>query len=151
MIVTGAARIPFAIHKRQLSVHLLAVPVTIDAGAEVRRGQVAIPVEGNGPLHAVIPERLRPIDVRRVDQAELVRELAVVRRPAEVGVLQAHLLIARSGRRDVEGDPRLESTAEPADGVDIGPLDRKLILVPGAEAVLELIEVLPIDNPAYGE
>src|SRR5207247_1753753 len=149
-VVPRAAAVAFTVHDRELAVHLVVLPLAVDPGAEVRGGGVAVAVERHGPLHAVVPQRLFPVEPRRVQQAELVGEVAAGGRPRRERVLEPQHLVPAAARLEVARHARLEAARELADHVDVGALDRELVLVPCAQTVLELVQVLAIHDAAHG-
>src|SRR2546422_601608 len=102
-VVPGAAAVAFTVHDRELAVHLVVLPLAVDPGAEVRGGGVAVAVERHGPLHAVVPQRLFPVEPRCVQQAELVGEVAAGGRPRGERVLEPQHLVPAAA--PLEGTP----------------------------------------------
>src|SRR5438309_1431790 len=148
-VVPPAAAVAFTVHDRELAVDLVVLPLAVDPGAEVRGRSVTVAVERHGALHAVVPQRLFPVEPRRVEQAELVGEVAAGGRPRGERVLEPQHLVPAAVRLEVTRHTRLEAARELADHVDVGALDRELILVPGAQTVLELVQVLAIDDATH--
>src|SRR5439155_22312787 len=61
-VVTGAAAIAFTVYQRELAVHLVVLPLAVDSGAEVGGRGVTVAVERHRSLHAVVPQRLFPVE-----------------------------------------------------------------------------------------
>src|SRR5262249_5854068 len=70
-LITETGRVAAVVVDPGLEVDLLFIDVAVNAGAEVRRGEVRA-VEHRGALHPVVPEGLFPVDPRGLHQAELV-------------------------------------------------------------------------------
>src|SRR5256712_730272 len=64
--VPRAIVVALPVHDGELAVHLVVLPLAVDPGAEVRGRGVAVAVERHGPLHAVVPQRLFPVEPRSV-------------------------------------------------------------------------------------
>src|SRR5207237_7130003 len=90
-VLAGArrrARIERPVDDGELEVDLVSHPFAVHAYPVVRCGQVAGAVRRHRTLHAVIPQRLFPVEPRRVDQAGLEGDGAPLRRIRREGVFE---------------------------------------------------------------
>src|SRR5205085_9482540 len=83
------ARVERPVDDGELEIDLVGHPLPVHAPAVIRRRHVAGAVHRHRALHAVIPQRLFPVEPGRVDQPALERERAALRRIRREGVLEA--------------------------------------------------------------
>src|SRR6266480_3856872 len=78
-LVAGATVVVLAVHERDLHVDLIRPPLAVDPHSEIGGGDVAVALQRHLTLHAVVPQRLFPIDPARMNLPKLERERAAVR------------------------------------------------------------------------
>ena len=138
-----------AVVNADLRVHEVLLPGAVDAQPEVGRGHVPASLQRHLPLHAVVPERLFPVQPRRVDLAELEGDRAVLGGERGVGVLEAVREGAVGVPVDVGRDAGPEAARELADHVHVRPAHVEVVDV--IRRVLELIEILRVHHAADGD
>src|SRR6266566_465829 len=70
-LVALSLTIESVVRERDLHVDFVGPPLAVDAGAESGGGGITVTLQGHGALHAVVPQRLFPVEPRRVDLADL--------------------------------------------------------------------------------
>src|SRR4029453_500357 len=131
---------------------------SINSESEIRRRQIVLSsgvaetLESHRSLHAIVPERLLPVQPRRGDHAEFRCQRTVGGGEGGIRVLQPERQGSVGRPEDVRGHARGYAGWELAYDVDVGSSQIKVVEMTVRDRVpLELIAILPVDKRAYGD